>query len=150
MNSFQWMIRRYTTADTPLTHAELKRLEHRCNELVGSQQRRFWLILIFACITAGLAALVGSRVLAPSIAVFTGLDSDICRALAAFLCVGITTACWFVVFTRMYIRPLRRALTELGYTVCEYCGYSLRGLADESITCPECGRRQPTTPPPAP
>lgn len=39
---------------------------------------------------------------------------------------------------RLYTRPYRRALREVGVRVCEGCGYSLESLA-EGTTCPECG-----------
>lgn len=39
------------------------------------------------------------------------------------------------VYGRMYARPYRRALRELGVPVCVGCGYQMEGLA----RCPECG-----------
>ncbi len=38
---------------------------------------------------------------------------------------------------RMYIKPLRRALRDIGREVCEHCGYDLREI--ETTNCPECG-----------
>ena len=37
-------------------------------------------------------------------------------------------------------RPfIRHALREMGYELCEDCGYWLRGLGDDVKHCPECG-----------
>lgn len=34
---------------------------------------------------------------------------------------------------------VRRALRDMGYELCEECGYWLRGLGDKAANCPECG-----------
>ena len=37
-------------------------------------------------------------------------------------------------------RPhVNQALREMGYDVCGWCGYWLRGLSSSIIKCPECG-----------
>ena len=48
------------------------------------------------------------------------------------------------VATGLYIRrawrsQLLRALQSMGYEVCGHCGYSLRGLGEDTLHCPECG-----------
>jgi len=48
-----------------------------------------------------------------------------------------------------YGRSLRRVVREHGCEVCIKCGFSLRGLAAEVRTCPECGAdRRPMPAPP--
>ena len=34
---------------------------------------------------------------------------------------------------------IRRALRDMGYDICENCGYWLRGLGEDAKQCPECG-----------
>ncbi len=139
MNSIQWMIRRYTSADVQLSADETKLLEQRCNELATAHQARFWIIIVLTAITSALAAFAGGRLLGPSVASLTGLDAKWCRAGTAIIFALVSICIWMAIYTLMYVRPLRRALCELGYHVCVRCGYWLRGL-DESITqCPECG-----------
>lgn len=50
---------------------------------------------------------------------------------------------------RFYTRPYRRAVREIGVPVCEWCGYLLRGLPQDS-PCPECGRAPSPAPAPPP
>ena len=45
-------------------------------------------------------------------------------------------------------RPhVNQALREMGYDVCGWCGYWLRGLDDSTQKCPECGRARVTIDP---
>ena len=53
--------------------------------------------------------------------------------LVGLLCL---LAFYFVAF-RLYLKPMRRALRDIGLSVCEQCGYDLREI--ESEQCPECG-----------
>ena len=40
-------------------------------------------------------------------------------------------------FHLIYIKPTRRAMREVGFSICINCGYDLRGA--EHDACPECG-----------
>lgn len=59
----------------------------------------------------------------------------------------VAIACWCLLFwlwsawiyRYLYRRPVRAALRELGHNICPECGYSLDGLGEESVRCPECG-----------
>jgi len=49
-------------------------------------------------------------------------------------------------YCSLYVRPVRKAMRDVGYDICIECGYELRGL-DASITrCPECGGERQRTP----
>lgn len=139
MNSFQWMVRRYTGAHVELTADELKRVEQRCNEIVARHQRRFWIILLLTALTTALTAALGGRLLGPVMAAWTGWHRDWCTGGCAVALAVITIAVWLFIYTLLYVRPLRRALSELGYEVCEKCGYWLRDLPRATARCPECG-----------
>lgn len=41
---------------------------------------------------------------------------------------------------------IRRALRDMGYEICEHCGYWLRGLGDDVHQCPECGATREALP----
>jgi hypothetical protein len=41
---------------------------------------------------------------------------------------------------------IRRALRDMGYDICEGCGYWLRGLGDDVQHCPECGAAREPSP----
>jgi len=138
MNSFQWMIRRYTGANVMLSEAELKQVEQRCNELIAPQ-RRFWLILLLTGITTAVASSQTGLHVGPLVASWTGWPDRWCRGGCALLAAGVTVAGWLYIFTQLYVRPLRRALTEAGYPICERCGYWLHGLPADAQRCPECG-----------
>jgi hypothetical protein len=44
---------------------------------------------------------------------------------------------------RLRMAPLVRQIArERGYDICTRCGYWLRGLPDETTTCPECGAQR--------
>jgi len=139
MNSFQWMVRRYTGADVKLSADELKRVEARCNEIMSAQQVRFWIVILAMMTTTGLCALLGARLLGPLLAHHTGLSERLCVAGTGLLIAAAVTAIWLLFLTRMYINPLRRALTELGHETCIRCGYWLRELPIDVVNCPECG-----------
>ena len=49
-------------------------------------------------------------------------------------------------FRFVYLRPIRRAMRDLGYNVCLKCGYWLKGLDDRTPSCPECGAVLPVAP----
>lgn len=139
MNSFSWMIRRYTGASADLSPDELKQLERRCNEMFVASKRRFWMIILLTVITTGLASTIGGQYLAALLASLTGWSQRWCQFGCTIGISVLSIAIWLHVYTLLYVRPLRRALTELGYAVCEQCGYSLRELAAETKRCPECG-----------
>ena len=42
-------------------------------------------------------------------------------------------------YGRLYTRPYRRALRQIGIRICEACGYPMEALPEPS-TCPECGQ----------
>lgn len=139
MNSFQWMIRRYTSSDAELSAEELKRLEQRCNELVGARKIWFWLIIPLTAATTALAAMAGGRLFGPLVSQWLGITPPWSRAGCSILCAVIAIAAWLMIYTWMYVQPLRRALTEMGYGVCRQCGYSIRELHADTSRCPECG-----------
>lgn len=139
MNSFQWMVRRYTGAEVNLSADELKRVEQRCNEIMSAQQVRFWIVLAVMVTTTVLSAWIGARLLGPMIAMRLGLSERWCVAGAGILIAAAATAIWLFCLTRMYVSPLRRALCELGYETCIRCGYWLRDLPRDVAQCPECG-----------
>jgi len=139
MNSFQWMVRRYTGAHVTLSADELKQLEQRCNEIVTAQQRRFWIIILLTAITTALMAALGGRLIGPVIAAWTGFNRDWCTGVSAIVLAILTISAWMFIYTLLYVRPLRRALSELGYEVCEKCGYWLNALPETTQQCPECG-----------
>lgn len=56
--------------------------------------------------------------------------------LGAILLVLWPWSAW--VYGRMYVRPYRKALRDLGVIVCVGCGYSMEALGREA-QCPECG-----------
>lgn len=41
-------------------------------------------------------------------------------------------------YNRIYARPCRRAMRDLGLQICLGCGYRLHGLP-ANANCPECG-----------
>lgn len=54
------------------------------------------------------------------------------------ICIAaIVFAAW--IYRYIYVRPVRRAMRELGYDVCVNCGYRLQGLPETTTQCPECG-----------
>jgi hypothetical protein len=139
MNSFQRMVRRYTGANITLSARELKHVEKRSSQLFAEQQRRFWIIMALAVATAGLSVTLGSMLLAPLLAATMGWRETWCKAGSALVIAILVTAVWMYMFVRLYVRPLRRALSEMGYEVCVRCGYWLRGLPANVSNCPECG-----------
>lgn len=83
------------------------------------------------------------------VALRTGLPSRTATLLflAAVLAFAWPWSAW--IKGRFYTRPYRRAAREIGVPVCEWCGYLLRGLPQDS-PCPECGRAPSPTPAPPP
>jgi hypothetical protein len=59
--------------------------------------------------------------------------------IALFIMVFLSAAS---MFRRVYVRPIRRAMFDLGYDVCIRCGYRLEGLDQRSPHCPECGTQR--------
>jgi predicted Zn-ribbon and HTH transcriptional regulator len=42
-------------------------------------------------------------------------------------------------YRSLYVQPIRRAMRDVGYDLCIWCGYEHRGLGEEVHRCPECG-----------
>ncbi|MHC4428292.1 MAG: hypothetical protein ACYS0D_06775 [Planctomycetota bacterium] len=42
-------------------------------------------------------------------------------------------------FFYVYRREIREAMSQFGYALCPGCGYWLKGLAESTRRCPECG-----------
>jgi hypothetical protein len=63
---------------------------------------------------------------------------------------GVLFASIFIIFwpwsawmyRALYVRPIRRAMREVGFDLCIDCGYDLRHLPEATEKCPECGMRR--------
>lgn len=139
MNSFQWMIQRYTSAHIALSRDELRRLEQRCNEIVAVHRFRMLSITVLAVVTTVLVVILFPRMIGTAIGAATGWPERWCIAGSAIILAVAMASGWMFIFTQVYVRPLRSALREFGHEVCLRCGYSLRGLPDTTDRCPECG-----------
>ena len=80
----------------------------------------------------------GARAIDDWVAARLGI-TDTQAFLALIGVIGLAFWPWSAwVYGRMYARPYRRALREVGVNVCVGCGYPLEGLATID-KCPECG-----------
>lgn len=129
--NIRWLWGNYIEPEWKLPREEVRRV-HR---LVKERYMRPWVLFGFT----GLWLLIMYGV----VAMMVLLDV---KSLPTFwyvlLMVGALTtlialALWS--FRMIYIRPVRRAMRDLGYDVCIPCGYWLKGLADDVRKCPECG-----------
>ena len=50
-------------------------------------------------------------------------------------------------YRSLYLRPVRKAMRDVGYDLCLRCGYELRGLDSTITRCPECGGERERSPP---
>jgi hypothetical protein len=55
---------------------------------------------------------------------------------AAIVLISWPWGAWM--YRSLYVRPIRRAMRDVGYDLCIECGYELRGLDGNVKRCPEC------------
>lgn len=131
----RWVYDRMLPAPAELSAEQRRDVEKRMNEHAMRNTGFRVLFVAMLLVTPVAAVVVG------------GVVSDWLRSLglgripAALIgppAVAAVCVLFFIAIAwRMYIKPLRRALRDIGRDVCEHCGYDLREI--ESQQCPECG-----------
>ncbi len=140
--NLRWLIGNYADPEFNLTRAqqrEVTRLAHK-KHLAGVT---LWTWTIAMTISAWIV--IGFLVRPFSSLLMQNGFTQIAAFLSTLviLVAGVCLiAAWLYRF--IYVRPVRRAMRDLGYDVCVGCGYRLIGLTDDIQRCPECGHaREP-------
>lgn len=123
----------------PLTPKQVRQVRKRAWELWRKRRSNY---LLYTAITFGASLAMQAWVRW----IISGRTSVLTwYAIASFLLVVAVPSLAIVMLQRSRFGPqVRGAVREIGYEVCEKCGYWLRGLDRDVTKCPECGsRRQP-------
>lgn len=140
---WRWLIHGYFDPALELSRKQRREVWRRARRLPGSPWRYVGLLVLSPSLFLGMAAA----------SVWATIWAGLRGGLDAFGSLGwsmISLACFVsaimlsAVVTWLYVRrawrsQLLRALQSMGYEVCGRCGYSLRGLAEDTLQCPECG-----------
>lgn len=133
----RWLVGNFADPEFKLTRAqqrEVTRLAHS-KHLAGAT---LWTWTIAMTVVGWIVVGASVKPLAALLVRngFSQIAALVCSI--AVMCAAVSlAAAWAYRF--IYVRPVRRAMRDLGFDVCIGCGYRLRGLPPEIDRCPECG-----------
>ena len=143
-----WIWPHYINPDLALSGRERRAIHRHAWMLWWADKRN---VVIYLALPAGyLFCLTVASDIGGRLATFLGLGElahRLMRAASPFL---LFIACFVLggaLLQRYRFAPcVYRALRLHGYDVCPRCGYWLKGLADDTDRCPECGAEREAAP----
>lgn len=144
----RWAYQGFVDAHLELDDETQREVERRMNAYAAKLPAFNWTLLIMS---GGVIPLVifGTDPWAGWLRATFGWSTQLAGVVAALSLSFIWIGGCLAIFMKIYVPALRRALRDVGYEICVSCGYWMRGIADDSTKCPECGsERQPMHVPP--
>ena len=131
---WRWLFGQFFDPDLPLTGEQRARARELADGRLKWRMRTFTVLLV-APPLVGLALI---WLVDDWLAARTGLSLNAAHTALIVLVVSLFWPWSAWAYGRLYTRPYRRALREVGVRVCIRCGYPLDTLPSET-PCPECG-----------
>jgi hypothetical protein len=130
----RWLLGNYLDPGFELSRADLSRISKLAHEKYLGRGAFIKFTAVFVLPPVLVVLLVLPRVLKA-----IGYAGD---TLAHMIGLGLIVLAFWPwsawAYGRIYARPFRRALRDLGHSVCLGCGYQRGGLSPGAV-CPECG-----------
>jgi hypothetical protein len=135
--NWRWLILDYVPPELALTHAQRREATRRMYTIRWRFPAFRWVLVLLTIIGVAIPG-IGGRMLGEFL-FRVGLPEFWAGALGVGPALLLHVGLMLLIFSLVYVRPMRRALREMGYDVCVRCGYWLRGLDNTVVQCPECG-----------